>query len=138
MTKSADNLAPALDAKALKSFGLMMTWAFPLFIGIIAPWLISLPLQWWTLWVSLFFISFALVAPKLLYWPYKVWMLVAGIIGFINTRLLLGATFYVIIFPIGMLLKLTKKLQFKKTHQQPSNYVVRSDTITKTQLEQPF
>jgi hypothetical protein len=138
MTKSADNLAPALDVKALKSFGLMMSWAFPLFIGIIAPWLIGIPLQWWTLWVSLFFVSFALVAPKLLYWPYKVWMFVAGIIGFINTRLLLGATFYVIIFPIGVLLKLTKKLQFKKTHRQPSNYVVRSDTITKTQLEQPF
>jgi hypothetical protein len=138
MTKSADNIAPSMDAKALKSFGLMMTWAFPLFIGIIAPWLISLPLQWWTLWVSLFFVSLALVAPKLLYWPYKVWMFVAGIIGFINTRLLLGVTFYVIIFPIGMLLKLTKKLQFKKTNQQPSNYVTRSDTIAKTQLERPF
>jgi hypothetical protein len=138
MTKSADNIAPSMDANALKSFGLMMTWAFPLFIGIIAPWLISLPLQWWTLWVSLFFVSLALVAPKLLYWPYKVWMFVAGIIGFINTRLLLGVTFYVIIFPIGMLLKLTKKLQFKKTNQQPSNYVTRSDTIAKTQLERPF
>jgi hypothetical protein len=65
-------------------------------------------------------------------------MFVAGIIGFINTRLLLGATFYVIIFPIGMLLKLTKKLQFKKTNQQSSNYVTRSDTIAKTQLERPF
>jgi hypothetical protein len=138
MTKSADNLAPSMGVKALKSFGLMMTWAFPLFIGIIAPWLISLPLQWWTLWVSLFFVSLALVAPKLLYWPYKVWMFVAGIIGFINTRLLLGVTFYVIIFPIGLLLKLTKKLQFKKTNKQPSNYVTRSDTIAKTQLERPF
>jgi membrane-associated phospholipid phosphatase len=132
------NLTPKIDAKALKSFGLMMTWAFPLFIGIIAPWLIGLSLQWWTLWVSIFFISLALIAPKLLYWPYKVWMFVAGIIGFINTRLLLGATFYLIIFPIGVVLKLTHKLQFKKTSQQHSNYVVRHDKITKTQLEQPF
>ncbi len=138
MTTSAKKLTSQMDTKALKSFGLLMTWAFPLFIGIIAPWLISLPPQWWTLWVSLFFISLALVAPKLLYWPYKVWMFVAGIIGFINTRLLLGATFYLLIFPIGMLLKLTKKLQFKKTNPQHSNYVVRRDEIAKTQLEQPF
>ena len=138
MNKSADNIAPSMDAKALKSFGLMMTWAFPLFIGIIAPWLISLPLQWWTLWVSLFFVSLALIAPKLLYWPYKIWMFVAGIIGFINTRLLLGVTFYLLIFPIGLVLKLTNKLQFKKTNQQHSNYVVRRDKIAKNQLEQPF
>jgi hypothetical protein len=138
MTKSIHNVTTQPNTAALKSFGLLMTWAFPLFIGIIAPWLINLPPQWWTLWVSVFFISLALVAPKLLYWPYKVWMFVAGIIGFINTRLLLGATFYLLIFPIGLVLKLTKKLQFKKTHRQPSNYVVRSDTITKTQLEQPF
>jgi len=138
MNKSADNIAPSMDAKALKSFGLMMTWAFPLFIGIIAPWLISLPLQWWTLSVSLFFVSLALIAPKLLYWPYKIWMFVASIIGFINTRLLLGATFYLLIFPIGLVLKVTNKLQFKKTSKQQSNYVVRRDKIAKNQLEQPF
>ncbi len=138
MSRAKHNLTAKIDAKALKSFGLMMTWAFPLFIGIIAPWLIGLSLQWWTLWVSLFFISLALVAPKLLYWPYKAWMFVAGIIGFINTRLLLGVTFYLLIFPIGLLLKLTRKLQFTKTSQQHSNYVVRDDKITKTQLEQPF
>ncbi len=138
MTKPAHNIASSITAKDLKSFGLLMTWAFPLFIGIIAPWLIGLPPQWWTLWVSLFFISLALVAPTLLYWPHKVWMFVAGIIGFINTRLLLGATFYLIIFPIGVLLKLTNKLQFKKTSKQQSNYVVRRDKIAKNQLEQPF
>lgn len=138
MTKPAHNIASSITAKDLKSFGLLMSWAFPLFIGIIAPWLIGLPPQWWTLWVSLFFISLALVAPTLLYWPHKVWMFVAGIIGFINTRLLLGATFYLIIFPIGVLLKLTNKLQFKKTSKQQSNYVVRRDKIAKNQLEQPF
>jgi len=138
MTKSVRNVTPHPNTTALKSFGLLMTWAFPLFIGIIAPWLIDLPPQWWTLWVSVFFISLALVTPKLLYWPHKIWMFVAGIIGFINTRLLLGATFYLLIFPIGLVLKLTNKLQFKKTNQQQSNYVVRRDKITKTQLEQPF
>ena len=138
MTKSVHNVSPQANTAALKSFGFLMTWAFPLFIGLIAPWLINLPPQWWTLWVSLFFISLALIAPKLLYWPYKIWMFVASIIGFINTRLLLGATFYLLIFPIGLALKVTNKLQFKKTNQQHSNYVVRRDKIAKTQLEQPF
>ena len=79
--------------KELKDFGLLMTWAFPLFIGIIAPWILGKGLQWWTLWVSLFFLSLSFIAPKLIYYPHKAWMFIGGIIGFINTRIILGLLF---------------------------------------------
>ncbi|MBL4942170.1 MAG: hypothetical protein JKY81_10960 [Colwellia sp.] len=127
-----------ITTKELKEFGLLMTWAFPLFIGVIAPWILGLGLQWWTLWVSLFFISLALLAPKLIYYPYKVWMFIAGILGFINTRLILGFTFYFLIFPTGLVLRLCNKLHFKKKNNSSSNYIKRTDKLTKEQLENPF
>jgi len=127
-----------ITTKELKAFGLLMVWAFPLFIGIIAPWILGKGLQWWTLWVSLFFASLALLAPKLIYYPYKVWMFIAGIIGFINTRLILGFTFYFLIFPTGLVLRLLNKLHFKKKNNSSSNYIKRTDKLTKEQLEKPF
>ncbi|PCH96206.1 MAG: hypothetical protein COB83_06305 [Gammaproteobacteria bacterium] len=133
-----NNKAQKTTTKELKEFGLLMTWAFPLFIGIIAPWILGKGLQWWTLWVSLFFVSLAMLAPKLIYWPYKAWMFIAGIIGFINTRLILGFTFYFLIFPTGMALRLFNKLQFKKKNNSSSNYIKRTDKLTKEQLENPF
>lgn len=127
-----------ISKKELKAFGLLMTWAFPLFIGVIAPWILGKGLQWWTLWVSLFFITLSFTAPKLIYFPYKLWMFIGGIIGFINTRIILGLTFYLMIFPIGLTLRLFKKLQFKKQNISRSNYVTRTDKLTKEQLENPF
>lgn len=127
-----------MSHQELKAFGILMAWAFPLFIGIIAPWILGVGLQWWTLWVSGCFISLAFVAPKLIYIPYKVWMFIGGIVGFINTRIILGFTFYLLIFPIGLILRGLNKLQYKKYNTSHSNYVKRKDKLTKEQLENPF
>ncbi len=127
-----------INDKELKAFGLLMTWAFPLFIGVIAPWILGKGLQWWTLWVSLVFFSLSFIAPKLIYFPYKAWMFIGGIIGFINTRIILGFTFYLLIFPIGIVLRAFKKLQFKKQNKSCSNYVKRTEKIAKETLENPF
>ncbi len=128
----------AITNKTLKEFGLLMVWAFPLFIGVIAPWIFDKGIQWWTLIVSAVFLVLALVAPKLIYFPFRAWMFVAGIIGFINTRLILGLTFYLLFFPIGMILRACNKLQFKKQNNGCSNYVKRTEKLTKEQLENPF
>jgi len=44
-------------------------------------------------------------APAL--WPFnKVWMAVAHVLGYVNTRILLGVVFYVVVTPIGWLRRL--------------------------------
>jgi len=128
----------SMSDKELKDFGLLMAWAFPLFIGVIAPWILGLGLQWWTLWVSFCFVSLSFISPKLIYIPYKTWMFIGGIIGFINTRVILGVTFYLLIFPIGIILRIFDKLQYKEQKNSYSNYVKRTDKLTKEQLENPF
>lgn len=127
-----------LSDKTLKEFGVVMAWAMPLFIGLIAPWLLGKEIQWWTLWLSVVFIFCAFSAPKTLYYPYRAWMKLGGIIGYINTRIILGLTFYLLIFPVGIVLKLLKKLQFKQDNNHCSNYVKRTEKLSKEQLENPF
>lgn len=131
-------LKQAVTPKMLKDFGVVMAWAFPLFIGIIAPWIFGKNMQWWALWVGVCFLSLAITSPKLLLYPFKAWMFIGGIFGFINTRIILGVTFYGLIFPIGIILKLLGKQQFKKSTTEQSNYIKRTDKITKAQLENPF
>jgi len=139
-TKSITNFSAntKVSDKELKEFALLMAWAFPLFIGVIAPWILGLGLQWWTLWVSFCFVSLSFISPKLIYIPYKAWMFIGGIIGFINTRVILGVTFYLLIFPIGIILRIFDKLQYKEQKNSYSNYVKRTDKLTKEQLENPF
>ena len=139
-TKSITNFSTKtkVSNKELEEFALLMAWAFPLFIGVIAPWILGLGLQWWTLWVSFCFVSLSFISPKLIYIPYKTWMFIGGIIGFINTRVILGVTFYLLIFPIGIILRIFDKLQYKEQKNSDSNYVKRTDKLTKEQLENPF
>ncbi len=40
--------------------------------------------------------------PKSLFWIHKGWMAVGHILGWINTRIILGVVFYVIVTPIGV------------------------------------
>ena len=127
------------DRRELRRFALMMTWALPLFFTILLPWLFSYSWQWWPLLVSLFFAALYAFAPGLIFYPYRAWMGVAGVIGWINTRLILGFTFVVLIVPLGLLLRLLGKLQYKdRGRSSDSYYIVTEAAPAKQRLEQPF
>ena len=134
-----------VNTQILKEFALMMSWAVPLFIGVIAPWLLDIELQWWTLGLSIIFVSLYFIAPKALYFPYKGWMFFGGIIGYVNTRIILGATFLLLIIPIGFLLKISNKLQYKASraknrdnNTEKTNYILLDSKVSKSRLEKPF
>ncbi len=126
------------DVIELRKFGLLMAWAFPLFIGVIAPFILGENIQWRTLIVSFLFLFLVFISPKSIYYPYRVWMFIGAILGWINTRIILGITFYLLFFPIGIVLRLTGKLQYKPHCCDDSNYVQRSEELKKEQLEKPF
>ncbi|MBI4516775.1 MAG: sxtJ [Deltaproteobacteria bacterium] len=49
-----------------------------------------------------------LLAPTLLRPVQRVWMAAAGVLGYVNTRVILGAFFYLILTPIALLLRLVR------------------------------
>ena len=88
--------------KQLRSFGFTVGGIFAL----IAFW----PLvfrgedpRWWAVAVAGCLLVPAVVFPKSLVCPYKGWMAVGHVMGWINTRVILGVVFYVIVTPVGVL-----------------------------------
>ena len=128
------------DTKQLKQFALTMSWAFPLVFSGLLPWLFGFNIHWWPFVISAVLLVLYLVKPILIYYPYRLWMSIAGVLGWINTRIILTLCFFLLIFPIGLLLRLFGKLQYKKAmHTNAgSNYVTPDAKSDKQSLEYPF
>jgi hypothetical protein len=63
----------------------------------------------WTAGAAIFFLVTGLAAQPVLKPLYVAWMTFAIILGWINTRLILGIFFYLILTPIGLILRITGK-----------------------------
>ena len=67
------------------------------------------------------------------------WMLLAKVLGYINSRILLSIVFFLILTPIALLMRLLGKTQFvKKRGNQQSLFVTRNHLYNRQDLEQPF
>ena len=130
----------AISNKELKDFALTMSWAIPSLFMLLLPWIFDRSISYWPIVVSAVLLVFYFFYPKGIYPIYRVWMFVAGIIGWINTRIILAFVFYVIIFPIGILLRVFGKLQYKsKEDESDSSYwKTREIELKKDDLERPF
>jgi hypothetical protein len=139
-------LADKSDITALKEFARTMMWAFPVIFMLILPWLFNGPIHWWPASISALLILLYFAYPAGLYYPYRLWMAIASVLGWINTRLILGLAFYLLIMPIGLLMRTLGKLQYKtkiscSADVQPTNssYWIKSeDKLDKNKLENPF
>ena len=77
----------------------------------------------WSAGAALFFLFTGLALQRVLKPVYIVWMAFAFLLGWLNTRLLLGLFFYLIITPIGLVLRLTgKDLLDKKIDREAETY----------------
>ena len=89
-----------ISAKQLRSFGLIVGGIF----AVIGFWPFLFRQQdprWWSVILAAALIIPAITFPKSLYWPHKGWMALGHVLGWINTRIILGVVFYVIVTPIG-------------------------------------
>lgn len=67
------------------------------------------------------------------------WMLLAKILGYINSRILLSIIFFLVLTPVALLMRLLGKTQFvKKAGTQQSLFVARNHLYNRQDLEQPF
>jgi hypothetical protein len=96
------------EHKELRSFGLIVGGIFA-GIGIWPVVVHSVEPRWWALIVAGLLILPAVVYPAALFWPHKGWMFVGHILGWINTRIILGLVFYVVVTPIGIIRRMLGK-----------------------------
>jgi saxitoxin biosynthesis operon SxtJ-like protein len=78
--------------------------------------------------------SFLLVAglalPVALAWPYRAWMAFAHGLGWFNTRLLLVLVFYLMLTPLGLLMRILGKrpLNLEREPEAESYWITREQT----------
>ena len=87
------------------------------------------------LYIAGAFIGFGSIIPIILKPIYIVWMVFAVILGWFMTRVILSLLFYVIITPIGVVLRIFGKdfLEIKKQSVQGSYWNQRDSNIEKNQ-----
>ena len=100
---------PQLDQKGLRKFGLTTAAIIVALFGLLLPWLRERPVPLWPWAIAVVLSIWAVVAPGSLNLVYRPWMNVGLILGWINTRIILGLVFLVIIWPLGVLLRLMKE-----------------------------
>lgn len=89
------------ESKQLRSFGLMVGGIF----AAMGVWPIvgAQPPRWWALGLGGVLMALGGVLPKSLARPYQGWMYIGHVLGWINTRIILGVVFYGVLTPLGVL-----------------------------------
>ncbi|WP_333607712.1 SxtJ family membrane protein [Arsukibacterium sp.] len=126
------------DRHGLRTFGWQMAIAWPLLFSLLLPWLFGWAPPLWPLWLSAVFVLLAVGYPFGLYYPYRLWMAFASVMAWINTRLLLGLVFYLMILPLGLVLRLFGKLQYQHKPTGDSYWRTPDKLPLAKDLEDPF
>ena len=108
--------------KSLREFGLLIGIGFPLVFGFIMPAIIGHSLRLWTLIVGIPFLFLGFVKPKLLSYPFKLWMFLGEVLGCINSRLILGLVFFLLLQPIALVMKFIGYDPLKKKKLKTNSY----------------
>ncbi len=91
--------------RQLRSFGLLTggIWAV---IGVL-PWVFrGAPVRLWAIVLSALLAGFGLAWPAALHYPYRGWMTLGHALGWINSRILLSLVFYLVVTPMGAIMRL--------------------------------
>ena len=107
--------------RELRQFGLLGGGVF----GLIGLW----PMVWrhqsprlWAVTVAVLLVGPALVAPGILGPAYRLWMKLAEVLAWINTRILLGVVFYLVVTPIGLIMRLSGRDPMRRQREPNGEY----------------
>jgi len=95
-----------ISKKQLREFGLLIGFGFPLLIGWLIPSLTGHGLRVWTLWVGFLGLFIGLTSPRLLHYPYKFWMKLGLLLGWVNSKIILGLVYIIVLLPIAFVMRL--------------------------------
>ena len=115
-----------------------MAIAISLLFGILFPYLFSRPINIIPWIVSAIFLITSYLLPILLLPVYNIWIRLGAVLGWINTKIILSAVFYLLITPIGILLSILRKKPLNKKQERPDSYRIRSKKRSNEHMEKPY
>jgi hypothetical protein len=120
-----------ISKKTLREFGFLIGFAFSFFIGCVLPSIGGHPFRIWTLWVSLPMLILAIFKPALLFYPYRSWMKLGHILGWLNSHIILGLVFLIVLQPIAFIMRFFgyDPLRFKSLNQNTYKELVTNKEV---------
>ncbi len=122
--------------RELRDFGLITAGLFVAIFGLLLPALHRRGTPIWPWIIAALLISFALIRPSALYWFYRVWTRIGVVLGWINTRIVLGVLFYAVLTPMGLAMRALGRGE--RQGESPDSYRIKANPIPPSNFEKPF
>ena len=98
---------PDLDRQGLRRFGLVTGAIVAVLFGAFFPWVLERAVPLWPFVLGGVLAVWGLVAPASLGPVYRAWMRFGALMSRVTTPIVMGVVFYVVIAPIGFVMRLT-------------------------------
>ena len=127
-----------ISEKQLRKFGIIIGLGITVIIGWLIPLLGGHLFRMWTLFVGFPLFILGILKPNLLYYPYKAWMALGNILGWINIRIVLGLVYILLLIPIAFIMKVFGYDPLKQNHKKNILISYREVKINKIDLTRIF
>ncbi len=111
-----------ISKKQLIEFGIVIGFGFPILIGWLVPTITGHGFRVWTLWIGIPSLILGFVKPRILYYPYKAWMILGLSLGWLNSHIILGLVYLLVLQPIALILKLMSYDPLKRNKNNEESY----------------
>ena len=117
--------------KQLREFGFLLGFVIPIIMGWILPTINGHNFSYWTLWIGIISLLVSIFQPRLLFYPYKGWISLGSVLGWINSRIILGLVFIFLVQPIAFIMRAfgydplrIKKINKKTYREEKKDYSI--------------
>ncbi|WP_413683855.1 SxtJ family membrane protein [Prochlorococcus sp. MIT 1011] len=111
-----------ISKKKLKEFSYLIGIGLPVIVGWILPLMTGHLFRSWTLWISIPILLTGVFCPYKLSRVYAWWMKLGHILGWINSRIILGLVFLLVLQPIAFFMRLFQYDPLRKGKTNLSSY----------------
>jgi len=112
----------SISKKQLREFGFLIGFGFPIIIGWLIPVISGHLFRTWSLWIGFPALILGILKPSLLSFPYRGWMAIGLALGWINSRLILGLVYLIILLPIAVFMKIFGYNPLRKNKNNQTSY----------------
>ena len=116
--------------KEFRQFGLLVGFLLPLIIGYLIPTLFGHSFRFWTIYAGLPLIILGIINPISLSLPYKVWMKIGHILGWINSRIILSIVYLFVLVPIAFFMRVRGYDPLQKKKESTKSYKIIKRNIS--------
>ena len=116
-----------ISKKTLREFGIIFGIGFPFLIGWLFPLISNHSFKSWTLIVGFSSLILGILKPNFLLYPYKFWMSLGLLLGWLNSRIILSIIFILVLQPIALIMKIFRYDPLNKNIYKKSFKEIRKE-----------